>query len=156
MGKLRRRSGLGKGNSVPWRIMLNTSLGPRHPLLTWCAWWSAALLHRVQVRPNGRTAYEMYTGHRFKTPIAAFGEKIMWRKSRAVSGKRQVRPSGVIVHFVGVSGSEVMIAIENSIQRSRDIRRVADRDCWSKSVFDKCSTTFEQYLHPSLTPDESL
>ena len=47
-------------------------LGPRHPLLTWCAWWAAALLNRVAVRPNGRTAYEISSGHISKVPLAAF------------------------------------------------------------------------------------
>ena len=54
---------------------LGAEFGPRHPMLTWCAWWSAALLNRVKIQESGRTAYELYTGHLAKVPMAAFGER---------------------------------------------------------------------------------
>ena len=56
---------------------LGEEFGPRHPMLTWCAWWSAALLNRVKIQESGRTAYELYTGHLAKVPMAAFCEKVL-------------------------------------------------------------------------------
>ena len=62
---------------------LGEELGPRSSLWTWCAWWAAALLNRVKVTGTGRTPFELSTGHQAKTPIAAFGEKLHWRRPRA-------------------------------------------------------------------------
>ena len=39
--------------------MIDTPLGPRHPALTWCAWWASLLLNRFRVTPNGRTPWEI-------------------------------------------------------------------------------------------------
>ena len=40
----------------------------------------------------------------------------------------------------------------NKIGRSRDIRRVADDERWSKEAIDSCVITFKQYLDPQSTP----
>ena len=29
-------------------FMMDTPFGPRHPVLTWCAWWAGLLLNRVR------------------------------------------------------------------------------------------------------------
>ena len=133
---------------------LKSELGPRHPLLTWCAWWAAALLNRVQVQPNGRTAYEMYSGHRAKTPIAAFGERIMWRTPRAVSGRGKFQTEWEYGVFIGVSGAEALIGDADGVHRSRDIRRMTDDECWEREAADACKMTFKQYLNPRLVPEE--
>ena len=35
-----------------------------HPLWQWCAWWASSIMNRYVVRPNGRTTYELITGHK--------------------------------------------------------------------------------------------
>ena len=65
---------------------LSEELGPRSPVWTWCAWWAAALLNRVKITGTGRTPFELSTGHQAKTPMAAFGEKLHWRRARSHDG----------------------------------------------------------------------
>ena len=52
---------------------IGEKLDKRHPVLQWCAWWSAALLNRVAVKSHGRTVYEYATGHRMKAPVSCCG-----------------------------------------------------------------------------------
>ena len=51
-------------------------------MIQWLAVWSAGVLNRVVVRSHGRTVFEQVTGHRMKSPLALFGEAVMWRRKR--------------------------------------------------------------------------
>ena len=105
-------------------------------MLTWCAWWSAALLNRVKIQESGRTAYELYTGHLAKVPMAAFGEKVLWRLPRAVSGAGKYDSKWQEGVFVGISGPQVILSTPQGIKRSRDVRRLADGEGWNKQFVD--------------------
>ena len=52
------------------------------PIVQWLAVWAAGVLNRVVVRSHGQTVFERVTGHRMKSPLAMFDEKVMWRKKR--------------------------------------------------------------------------
>ena len=56
------------------RIKAKVSFG--HPLLSWLSVWSAEVINKLRPR-NGRTSYELMTGHRVKHLVVAFGEKVM-------------------------------------------------------------------------------
>ena len=135
---------------------VKSELGPRHPLLTWCAWWAAALLNRVVVQPNGRSVYELSTGHRSKVPLAAFGEKLHWRAPRAVSGAGKFESEWEYGIFLGISGSEVVLGTATGIVRSRDVRRVAEAECWDRALMDDCKTSFKTYLVPEAAAEEAF
>ena len=115
---------------------LGAEFGPRHPMLTWCAWWSAALLNRVKVQESGRTAYELYTGHLAKVTMAAYGEKVLWRLPRAVSGAGKYDSEWQEGVFVGISGPQVIISTPQGIKLSRDVRRLADGEGLDKPFVD--------------------
>ena len=61
---------------------IGKELDKRHPILQWCAWWSASVLGRVEVKSHGRTVYEYVTGHRMRSQMAMFGEAVLWRSKR--------------------------------------------------------------------------
>ena len=134
----------------------NSVLGPRHPILTWCAWWSAVLLNRVKITERGRTPHELTTGHRSRAPLAAFGEKIHWRSPRAISRVGKFTSEWSYGVFLGISGAEVVIGTEEGIKRSRDIRRLPDDESWDRGILDKCKITFREYLDPSSTRDDDF
>ena len=66
--------------------VLDFQLSPTHPIWGWCGHWAANVLARVRVRDTGRTAYEHVTGHRMRTAIACFGEKVWFRRRRSDTG----------------------------------------------------------------------
>ena len=93
----------------PRRVRARGGTWPETPLLSWCALWSAAVLNRVKVQENGRTAYDLYTGHLAKVPRAAFAEKILWRAAGAVSGAGKYDSEWAEGIFVGISWPQVVI-----------------------------------------------
>ena len=128
--------------------MIDAPLGPRQPVLTWCAWWAALLLNLVRVTPNGRTPWEMVCGHRARTPLAIFGEKVLVRQARKVSGRGKFDSEWEEGIFLGISGPETVVATEDGVIRSRDIRRLADGQQWDKAFIDAHVPTFKDYLQP--------
>ena len=128
--------------------MMNAPIGPRQPVLTWCAWWAALLLNLVRVTPNGRTPWEMVCGHRARTPMAIFGEKVLVRQARKVSGRGKFDSEWEEGLFLGISGPETVVATEDGVVRSRDVRRLADGQQWDKSFIDEHVPTFKEYLQP--------
>ena len=49
----------------------------KRPLWQWCAWWASSILNRYAVRPNGRTTYELITGHQTKLLVVSFGQHVL-------------------------------------------------------------------------------
>ena len=135
-------------------LEIRSELGPSSPVWTWCSWWAAALLNRVNVKTTGRTPYELSTGHRAKTPIVAFGEKVHWRESRARSGAGKYDSEWKYGIFLLVSGAEIVVGTPSGIKRSRDARRVPDDQCWDVELSGNCTTTFREYMSPAAGPQE--
>ena len=49
------------------------------PMMSWLISFTSDVLCRYKVHENGRTNYEMVTGHRFKQPTCGFGEKVHFK-----------------------------------------------------------------------------
>ena len=128
--------------------MIDTPLGPRYRALTWCAWWASLLLNRVRVTPNGRTPWEMVCGHKARTPLAIFGEKVLVRQPRAVSRRGKFDSEWCEGIFLGASGNETVIATAEGVVRSRDIRRLLDGQSWDSEFLGLHVRTFKSYLMP--------
>ena len=47
--------------------------------MSWIVAWAAEVLTRYKVQSSGRTSYEYMTGHQGLQPIAAIGERIMYK-----------------------------------------------------------------------------
>ena len=131
---------------------IGEELGPRSTVWTWCAWWAAGLLNRVKVTTTGRTPYELYTGHKSRTPVAAFGERILWRQPRARSGAGKFDSEWDDGVFLGISGVEVLIGTSSGVHRSRDIRRRLEGECWGKESITQCKVSFRDYICPEDGP----
>ena len=131
---------------------IGEELGPRSTIWTWCAWWAASLLNRVKVTTTGRTPYELYTGHKARVPVAAFGERILWRVPRARSGAGKYDSEWDDGIFLGVSGVEAIIGTADGVHRSRDIRRRPEGECWHKNAVIRCKTSFREYMCPEGGP----
>ena len=51
---------------------LKTKVSANHPLLSWLAVWACDVVNKYKVR-DGRTAYELMTGHKAKHAVYSFG-----------------------------------------------------------------------------------
>ena len=73
--------------------------------------WASGLLRRYAVRSNGRTTYEMVTGHRTNVPIVCFGEIVLWRRKRkeAGAGKWDCEYREGAFLGLGATGVQIMV-----------------------------------------------
>ena len=120
-----------------------------HPIWTWCAWWSATVLNRFAIRDNGRTSYEMVTGHKTKVPVVGFGEHILWRypRSRNPSGKLISEwHDGIFLGLTGTS-SEVYVGTADGVYRANDIRRHGEHP-YAADLVESFQTSLQQYVDP--------
>ena len=100
----------------------------KHPLWQWCAWWASSILNRYVVRPNGRTTYELITGHQTKMLVVGFGQHVLWRLPRKRSGAGKLDVEWYDGIFLGLAGtsSEAYIGTANGVEKANDFRLVAD------------------------------
>ena len=96
-----------------------------HSILQWCAWWSAGILSRFRMGTSGRTPYEIATGHRSKTPIACFGEHILYHKKRNIVGLGKAESEWYDGVYPGMSGSSsyILVGTAQGIERTTSFRR---------------------------------
>ena len=123
----------------------------RHVLLQWCAWWAAGILSRFRVGTSGRTPYEVATGHRSKTPIACFGEHILYHKKRNIAGLNKAESEWYDGIYLGMSGSSsyILVGTPQGIERTTSFRRQPEGTQWSRKLVDSINTTLEQYVDPT-------
>ena len=79
-------------------------------LNSWLISWASEVLNRFKVHSNGRTSFEMMTGHRCKHKVAAFGEKVHFQHTK--NGKGEYRKD--IGIFIGMMGRSNTFLIGNS------------------------------------------
>ena len=79
-----------------------------------------------------------------------------WRWPRAKSGAGKYDSEWHEGIFLGVSGAEVVIGTPFGIRRSRDVRRVAGDDSWSKEMITQCTVSFCEYMCPEDGPQTTF
>ena len=115
-------------------------------------------MNRYVVRRHGKSAYEYSSGHKTKTPVTCFGEKLLWRRRRSPAALNKHDSEWTEGVFVGVSGSsnEVLVSTPDGIVRCRDVRRLVEKDRWDKDFLMKCDMGFEEYLNPTREAREPI
>ena len=53
-----------------------------HPAATWLTTWASGVINKFHVHADGRTSYELMTGHRCNHLIIGFGEKIWFKLAK--------------------------------------------------------------------------
>ena len=137
---------------------INKSIDPKHPILQWAAWWAAQVINRWAVRRRGRTAFEYAKGHKTKSPVACFGEQLLWRKRKGGSLNKldSEWAEGI---FLGMTGQtpEILVGTENGIFTSSDVRGLPDGPGrWSAKMVENMRTTFEEYIDPSAAAPDAI
>ena len=129
-----------------------------HAILQWAGWWASQIVNRFVVRRHGRSAYEYATGHKTKSPVTCFGEKILWRRKRSAEALNKHDSEWTEGIFIGLTGSsnEVLVSTPGGVVQCRDIRRLVEKDRWDEKFLLKCDTGFEQYVNPAVETPEAI
>ena len=77
-------------------------------------------MNRFVVRPNGRTTYELVTGHQMKIPLVTFGQHVLWRLPRKRSGAGRLDSEWLDGIFLGLDGtsSEAYIGPATGVEKA--------------------------------------
>ena len=57
-------------------------------IMQWAIRWAANLVHNYQVGEDGKTAFERIKGRRCRSPLAQFGERVMYMELRDCKDER--------------------------------------------------------------------
>ena len=114
------------------------------------------MLARVAIRSSGRTSYEHVVGHRMRTAIACFGEKVWFRRRRVDAGQGKAAPEYIGGIYLGMAGYGVehLIGTESGVETTRDIRRLCEGEQWDVAMVHSVGMSFEKYFDSSVEDPE--
>ena len=118
-----------------------------HPLLGWLSAWSAEVINKYRPR-NGRTSYELMTGHRVKHLVVSFGEKLMAQFTANKSIKNDFDTKWMAAYFLGVetaSGS-YLVANKEGTFKIANIRRGPNESAFEKAILDEVTLSHSDYV----------
>ncbi len=121
---------------------LNAKIPVSHPIVAWLVPHAADMLSKLEVKANGRTAYEMYKGRAYTGELAEFGQKVLFRlPGKFRGGDLQPRWSTGIWLGKHWRSDEHIIASPSDIVRARSIRGLPDRESWSIGEIEAIKAT---------------
>ena len=95
-------------------------------IVTFMADYAGYLLNRLEVRKDGKTAYERTKGKAATVLGVEFGEKLLWKRKTAQK-MNKVSPKWEYGIFVGVRGrsGELWVAMPEGVRKVRAVRGIA-------------------------------
>ena len=129
-------------------------LDAKHSPWQWCVWWASSILNRYTVRSNGRTTYELSTGHQTKLLVVNFVQHVLWRLPRKRSGAGTLDSEWMDGIFLGLAGtsSEAYIGTANGVEKENGFRLVADSPYSVDDLVD-FKTSIREYVEGSTDSD---
>ena len=103
--------------------MVKRALAADSAILTWLVVHAAQVLNCYKVFDNGRTAYELITGHRLKSVIVPFGEKVHFMNAPSKTVKVLTNWKTGIYIGNNTKMQELIVGNEEDIHMIRSIRR---------------------------------
>ena len=101
----------------------------------WMINWAAGIITRYSKDSSGKTSYEEIRGKGSSTPIAAFGERILFMPK--LEDKQQSRFSSGIFLGLQAKSNEAIIGTETGVYKARTLRRLAPDAKWDIEYLKK-------------------
>ena len=127
---------------------LKMKLEGRHPLRQWLASWASETIIKYKIQPNGRTSYEMMTGHKCKHFVVGFAEKVAFKISGLKTGQDKAESLWSEGYFLGVISrtTEYLIATTEGIVKCASIKRLLDGRAYDPACLEEVTKTFFEYI----------
>ena len=118
------------------------------PLMSWMINFAGDVLCRYKVHSNGRTNYEMVTGHRFKQPVCGFAEKIHFKVTADKSHRSKMETDWGIGYYLGTNGRtlEYLVGTEQGIIKCDTIKRMPDDVAYDKECLEIVKTGYREFV----------
>ena len=72
-------------------------------MVPWMTEWAGSITYKFFLKPCGRTAYELATGHKVRHKVAAFGEYIHFKMATDESERNKFDGEWSSGYFAGVT-----------------------------------------------------
>ena len=117
-------------------------------LMSWLVSFTSEVLSKYKVHTNGRTTYEMTTGHRCKMLVCGFGEKVHFKISTEKTRRNKMDTEWDVGYFVGLSPrtTEYLIATEMGIISCATMRRMPDEMAYDKKCLEIVKVGYRDYV----------
>ena len=127
---------------------LNAKIPRDSAILQWLVVWSSDVLTKYKVHANGRTSYEMITGHRCKHQIVSFGERVHFKYAMDKNKRNKSESYWEIGYFLGIkeSTTEYLVSIDGSICSSATIRRMTDQEAYSEQCIESVKINYWNFI----------
>ena len=123
-------------------------LESHHPLRQWLATWAGEAILKYKVQQNGRTSYEMMTGHRCKHFVVAFGEKVAFKMNSLKTGHDKAETTWSEGYFLGVISrtTEYLIGTADGVIKCAHLKRLPKERAYDPACLDEVKCTVYEYI----------
>ena len=127
---------------------IKTKVPKESPLMSWIVSWAADVLTRYKVHSSGRTSYEHMTGHQGLQPVAAIGEKIMYKYTTDKNNRDKMESEWDSGYFVGINPktTEYLVSNGSEIYSCATIRRLQDDRAYDPEIVSKVEIRYCEYV----------
>ena len=103
------------------------------PIMSWLVRWSAELISKYSVGMDGKTPYERIRKEDCVTPLAPFGETIMYLPLKIVHRNKGI-PANRIGIWLGVNEriEETLVGTKRGVVKCRIVDRLSETERWNK------------------------
>ena len=119
-------------------------------MMGWLIIWTSQVLGKFKVHPNGRTSYEMCTGHRTKHEVDGFGEKLHFNFTTDKANNQKSVSDWSVGYFLGIVDETTAYIVGNDtgIYKVTTIRRMVENEDYDKQCLkDMMETVHDYYRH---------
>ena len=118
------------------------------PIMSWLINYASDVLCRYKIHDNGRTNYEMVTGHRFRQPTCGFAEKVHYKITTDKTHKSKMETDWGIGYYLSSNSRtlEHLIGTVHGIVKVDTFKRMPDDIAFDKACIDIISVGYREYV----------
>ena len=117
-------------------------------MMSWLVNFTGEVLPKYKVHANGRTSYEMTTGHRWKQTVCGFGERVHFKTTTEKTRKNKMDTEWDVGFYLGSNPrtTEYLVANEAGVISCTTIRRMPDENAYDKSCLEAVLVGHRDYV----------
>ena len=127
---------------------IGTKIRKGSSMMSWLVSFASEVLSKYKVHSNGRTSYEMITGHRCKHMVCGFGEKVHFKTTSEKSRRNKMDTEWDVGYLVGFNArtTESLIGTEMGIISCATMRRLQDDLAYDKQCLEDVNVGYREYV----------
>ena len=118
------------------------------PLNSWLIGWTSEVMCKYKIHSDGRTSYELSTGHRFKMSVCGFAEKVHFKTATDKNHRNKLDTDWNVGYFLGTTerSNEYLVGTSSGITACSTIKRMTDDLAYDASCIEEVGVTYSEYI----------